>query len=557
MEQKKMRLPVGINDFAQIRTENYYYVDKTSLIRDLLRLPSKVTLFARPHHFGLTLNLSMLEHFFSPGGDKTIFDGLEISKEKDLCEKYMGKYPVISLSMKEIGGETYEEAYRKAADLIVSTAEKFRFLLDSEKLSDLDRKDYRDLLDRHMDSTTLRGSLERLTDFLAKHFGKDAIVLIDEYDAPLIEAVTHGYHSRMMSLIASLLGAVLKSNYSLEFAVLTGRVQIIEECLFSNLNNWILRPVSDKSSAGYFGFTEEEVEKLFSYYGCSDRCDTAGKWYGGYQFGNTEIFCPRDVVTYCSALLDNPAAQPQNYWTNDSEESGIRRFVESYGWKRESQIEKLIAGETIVEEIDEGLTCTEICDPYRAWSMVFAAGYVTQRGEESVWGRRLAIPNLEMRDVFERQMLRRFEEELRADPDILNRFHTVLLSGNTDEVKELFKTYLGVSSSLLGIAPNRLKQNFYDRLLTVLNTDDRWRVKSSREDGDDTAEILAVSGDGRTGIVFGMKYAQDGDLKQACRDALSQMECFQSADAFQDDGVETVLKYAVGCYQDRCEVLPG
>ncbi len=558
MEQKK-RLPVGIDDFQQIRTQGYYYVDKTGLIRHLLVHRPEVTLFARPRHFGSSLNMSMLAHFFSMDGDKSIFDGLEIAQEKELCEKYMGKYPVIHLNMSGIGGETYEEAFRNAADLIVSAAGEFRFLLDSENLTEYDKRDYRALLDRHMDSATLIAGLKDLTWLLERHFGKRVIVLLDGYDAPLEEAVIHGYHGEMMSKIAGMLSAVLKTNTSLEFGVLTGSLRFIQESYFSGgLNNWMVRNITDWSSSGYFGFTEEEVKSLFSYYGCPDRRDTAWRWYGGYQYGNSEVSCPRDVIRYCSDLLDDPDAQPRNDWLGESGGSReIRRLAGAEVWAVRGRLKSLMAGETARVEFHEALTCTDLSEGKRDWSVVLAHGYLTPCGREDSQGMPAAIPNQAMREVFTAQIRACFEAQVRADPDTLNRFYEALRSGDADEVEELFQDCLYEGVLIPGAAPDQLRENFYGRLLTVLNADGRWRVKAGRESGDGYAVILAVSKDEPIGIVIGMKYAQDGDLEQACRDALSQGERLPPADAFQGDGVETVLYYGIGCCKNRCKVMPG
>ncbi len=560
MGQKKKMLPIGIEDFGKLRRKDYYYVDKTGLIRELMNNQAEVTLFTRPRRFGKSLNMSMLAHFFSINGDKHIFDGLEISKEADLCEKYMGKYPVISVTLKGIDALNYKTAYRMAAQLIINTANKFYFLLESEKLSTFDKIRYEKLLDDSMDEGTLCSSLNLLSDLLEKHFGMKAILLIDEYDVPLQKAFMNGYYDQMVSLIRSLLGAALKSNENLEFAVLTGCLRISKESIFTGLNNLKVCSITDKRFDEYFGFTDEEVKNLFSYYGSSGSYDAAKRWYDGYRFGDADVYCPWDVLNFCDSLLDDPDAEPQNYWINTSGNDAVMRFIGMADGRTRDEIESLVAGETIEKKIREDLTYPEM---YRTidnlWSLLFMTGYLTQRGQPRGRVMRLAIPNLEVRDVFVNQILESFDESVRADTDTLNRFCAALRDGDADTVEQLFTRYLERSISIRDNAvPDDRKENFYHGvMLGILMANGRWNVVSNREAGGGYADILARSEDGETGIVIEMKYAGGGDMEGACRDALGQIDERRYMEAFKYTRVKTVRKYGIGCCRKTCRVMPG
>ncbi len=560
MDQRKKRLPVGIDDFQMIRTKNYYYVDKTGLIRDLVEAGSGVTLFTRPRRFGKSLNMSMLANFFSLDGDKAIFDGLEITKEKDLCEQYMGQYPVISLSLKGVDGPDYEIARQMTVNAIVDVSDEFDFLPGSEKLNQNKRNAYRRLLDTHMDDGTLRDSLKTLCHLLEKHFGKRVILLIDEYDVPLANAHLHGYYDQMISLIRALLGAALKTNKSLEFAVLTGCLRVSKESIFTGLNNLDVCSVTDWFSSEFFGFTEEEVKGLLAYYGFSDRFDVVKKWYDGYQFGNTEVYCPWDVLKYSKDLLNRPNAQPKSYWINTSENEVIKRLAKMADGQTRDEIERLIEGETIEKEIHEELTYSEIYKKKdNVWSLLFMTGYLTQRGEPNGQMMRLAIPNLEIRKIFADQIREYFEESVEADTDTLNRFAGALLSGNADEVENLFTQYLENTISVRDpAAPGQEKEMFYHAtLLAILKFCIGLDVRSNRESGDGYPDILAKTADGRIGIVIEVKYARDGNLERSCREALDQIERLRYTDEWKDRRMKTVLKYAVACKRKSCRVMLG
>ena len=381
MEMRKKKLPIGIENFEKLRLENFYYIDKTGLIRELLNNWGEVNLFTRPRRFGKTLNMSMLENFFSLDGDKSIFDGLEISKETALCEEYMGKYPVVSISLKGIDAWSYETAYQMAVRVIIDAAAKFYFLLDSEKLNAHDKAEYQKLLDDTMNEGMFGSSLKLLSGMLEKHYGTKVILLIDEYDVPLAKSHANGYYDQMISLIRSLLGEALKTNSSLKLAVLTGCLRISKESIFTGLNNLKVRSVTDVRFDEYFGFTDMEVKTLLQYYGYPDSYDVAKKWYDGYHFGNVDVYCPWDVLNYCDSLLDDKEAQPENYWINTSSNDAVKRFIqESANYTTKREIESLIAGEVITKEIHQELTYPEIYQTIdNIWSLLFTTGYLTRR----------------------------------------------------------------------------------------------------------------------------------------------------------------------------------
>ena len=559
MEMRKKKLPIGIENFEKLRLENFYYIDKTGLIRELLNNWGEVNLFTRPRRFGKTLNMSMLENFFSLDGDKSIFDGLEISKETALCEEYMGKYPVVSISLKGIDAWSYVTAYQMAVQVIIDAAAKFYFLLDSEKLNAHDKAEYQKLLDDTMNEGMFGSSLKLLSGMLEKHYGTKVILLIDEYDVPLAKAHANGYYDQMISLIQSLLGEALKTNSSLKLAVLTGCLRISKESIFTGLNNLKVRSVTDVRFDEYFGFTDMEVKTLLQYYGYPDSYDVAKKWYDGYHFGNVDVYCPWDVLNYCDSLLDDKEAQPENYWINTSSNDAVKRFIqESANHTTKREIESLIAGEVITKEIHQELTYPEIYQTIdNIWSLLFTTGYLTRRGKAEGRQMKLAIPNLEIRDIFVTQIMEFFRENVREDGDTLNCFCDALQNKDAENVEKIFNDYLRKTISIRDTAVRTgMKENFYHGvLLGILSVKNRWGISSNREMGEGYADILAEPDTGDMGIIIEVKYAHDGDLDGACKAALKQIEYTRYEDELSDDGVENILKYGIACYKKRCRVM--
>ena len=559
MERLKKKLPIGIEDFEKLRLDNFYYIDKTGLIRELLKNWGEVNLFTRPRRFGKSLNMNMLEHFFSMESDKSIFDGLEISKETALCKEYMGKYPVISVSLKGIASQTYETAFRMAVRIVKREALKKQYLLESDTLSESDKREYRLLLDNSMDDSVLCDSLRTLSGLLEKHHGTKVILLIDEYDVPLSKAFAHGYYEQMISLIRNFLGQALKTNSSLKFAVLTGCLRISKESIFTGLNNLKVLSIADERFDEYFGFTDREVRELLEYYDVPDHYDEVKKWYDGYQFGNVEVYCPWDVLNHCDRIRTAPHVQPENYWINTSSNDAVRKFIQSSAdgmTKRE--LESLVAGETVTKEIHQELTYPEMYSTIdNIWSLLFTTGYLTQRGRAEGRKMKLAIPNLAIRDIFETQIMEYFKEKVRKDGETLNAFCDALENGDTESVEKLFIAYMKKTISIRDTASKKeMKENFYHGLLLgILGVKAHWGVVSNHETGEGYADIVAEPDSGETGIIIEVKYAHGGDLDTACREAMKQIEHTRYEEIFLDDGIEHILKYGIACYKKRCRVV--
>jgi len=559
MEMGKKKLPIGIENFEEIRKEDFYYIDKTGLIAELLHNWGAVNLFTRPRRFGKTLNMSMLEQFFSMNGDKSIFDGLAISKESALCEEYMGKYPVVSISLKGMDGFHYEMAFRMGARAVRRAAAKVQYLLASDALSESDKLEYQRLLDSNMDEATFCDSLRILSEMLEKHHKSKVILLIDEYDVPLAKAHANGYYGQMISLIRSLLGEALKTNSSLKLAVLTGCLRISKESIFTGLNNLKVLTIADERFDEYFGFTDKEVKNLLEYYDVMDHYEAVKRWYDGYQFGNVEVYCPWDVLNHCDRIRSEPHAQPENYWINTSSNDAVKRFIEeSANAATKREIERLVAGEVITKEIHQELTYAEVYQSIdNIWSLLFTTGYLTQRGKAEGRQMKLAIPNLEIRDIFETQIMELFKENVREDGEMLNRFCNALQNEDAENVEKIFTEYLRKTISIRDTAVRTdMKENFYHGvLLGILGVKTRWGISSNREMGEGYADILAEPDTGDMGIIIEVKYAHDGNLDVACKEALKQIEYTKYEDDLEDDGVENILKYGIACYKKRCKVM--
>lgn len=559
MGSVKKKLPIGIENFEKLRLDDFYYVDKTGLIAELLRNWGEVNLFTRPRRFGKSLNISMLENFFSIKGDKSIFDGLEISKESELCQEYMGKYPVISISLKGIDALSYEKAFQMAVQIFIGVVSKVQYLLESDALSENDKAKYQKLWDDDMNEAVFCNSLKLLSELLEKHHGTKVVLLIDEYDVPLAKAFEHGYYDQMILTIRNLLGQALKTNGSLKLAILTGCLRVSKESIFTGLNNLKVLTIADKRFDEYFGFTDKEVKELLEYYGVADHYDAVKEWYDGYQFGNVGVYCPWDVLNYCDSLLGDSEAQPENYWINTSNNYAVERFIqESANTTTKREIERLVAGETVTKEIHQELTYP---DMYRTidniWSLLFTTGYLTQRGKAEGRQMKLAIPNLEIRDIYETQIMEFFKENVKKDGETLNRFCDALQNGDAENVEKIFNKYLRKTVSIRDTSVRKaLKENYYHGILIgILGVKDRWGVTSNREMGEGYADILTEPDTGDMGIIIEVKYAHDGNLGAACQEALKQIEYTKYEDDLLDDGVENIIKYGIACYKKRCKVV--
>ena len=558
MIQEKKRLPVGVENFELIMNDNYYYVDKTGLISELIRNGGMVNLFTRPRRFGKTLNMSMLEHFFSIERDQSIFNGLEISKDTKLCEEYMGKYPVISISLKGINAAAYETAFDFAVQIMQRTAEEFQFLSDSEYLSEHDKSVYRELLDSNMSETVFCGGLKILSKLLEKHYRLKVILLIDEYDVPLAKAFENGYYEQMIFLIRSLLEQALKTNDSLKFAIMTGCMRISKESIFTGLNNLKVLSITDERYDEYFGFTDTEVKEMLKYYEIEDHYEEIKNWYDGYQFGDMEVYCPWDVLNYCDKVKDHVDSFPENYWINTSSNDAVRKFIQmSDNFKTKREIEKLLAGGEITKEIHQELTYPEMYQSLgNVWSLLFMTGYLTQRGRLDAKHYKLAIPNLEIRDIFQTQIMEYFKERVKKDGDTLSRFCDALKSGEETKVEEIFESYLKKTISIRDTFVRKAsKENFYHGiLLGILGVKEEWYVSSNQESGEGYSDILVETENSETVILIEVKYANDGNLDQACERALQQIEEKKYDEELRENGVDKILKYGIACYMKRCKV---
>ena len=559
----KKKLPIGIDIFEKLDREEFYYVDKTGMIEDLLQNRSEVNLFTRPRRFGKSLNMSMLKAFFEIGGDPGLFKGLKISTNKEPCEKYMGQFPVISISLKSVEGLDFEAAKKALKDILGEEAGRFYFLTQSSKLTNEEIESYKALLrvgetgDFLMSDTAMEKALLRLSLLLHKHYDKQVILLIDEYDVPLDKAFQYGYYDEMVSLIRNMFGNALKTNPNLFFAVLTGCLRISKESIFTGLNNLKVLTLTDVRFDEYFGFTDTEVKDMLEYYGLSEHYGEVKEWYDGYRFGNVEVYCPWDVINYCDLLKADPDALPQDYWSNTSGNAMVRRFIDKADTQTRDEIERLIAGDEILKEIRQELTYNELDSSIEnLWSVLFTTGYLTQRGQEGK-KYRLAIPNNEIRELFISQIREWFRDVSRKDGETLDQFCEAFPEQNPEKIEEIFSDYLWNTISIRDTASSK-KENFYHGiLLGLLGYKSNWLVKSNAESGIGYSDILVEVPKNRTGIVIELKYAEDGNMDAACEKALQQIEDRDYAAKLKDDGMRNIIKYGIACYKKNCKVMLG
>lgn len=560
MEQ--LRLPVGIEDFAEIRRHGYYYVDKTQLIEQVLNRRNKVSLFTRPRRFGKTLNMSMLQHFFEIGTDPKFFQGLSISKNNELCEKHMGKYPVVSISLKSIHADSYAKAKAQLIKLVNREARRVQFLLDSDRLTAVDKALFSELLDREMEEDTLVSSLQELTELLEIHFGQQVIVLIDEYDVPLAKANQNGYYDEMVLLLRNFFENVLKTNDSLEFAVLTGCLRIAKESIFTGLNNFKVYSITDTDYDETFGFVDDEVKKMLKSLNQQDHYEEVKEWYDGYRFGNTDVYCPWDVVNYCADHLTTPNATPKNYWLNTSGNEVINHFIDSVGEPQKlakTELERLVSGNVVRKRINETITYKELYSTIdNLWSTLFMTGYLTQRGSEDDGRYRLVIPNREIRNIVTDNILSLFQDEVKKDGQMANAFCQALMEGKEKEVERLLTAYMGKTISIRDTFVRKsIKENFYHGiLLGILSFKTGWEVSSNRESGTGFSDILIEIDDSDIGIVIEVKYSDDEDqLEKDCKEALKQIKDRDYTQKLRDAGFHKILKYGIACQIKTCKVL--
>ena len=565
-----LKLPVGIDDFRKLRESEFYYVDKTRLIEQLLLNWSEVTLFTRPRRFGKTLNMSMLKSFFDIGTDKALFDGLYISGNKELCDEYMGKYPVIFLSLKGVEGLTYEEAFEAFVRIMGKEVNRVSFLADSDKLTKIEREQYKGLTIMKngrlaFDKEKLISSLQLLSQLLYKHYGKKVVILIDEYDVPLDKAFQNGYYNEMVSLIRGLFGQALKTNEFLQFAVLTGCLRISKESIFTGLNNFKVMSITDSRFDEQFGFTDSEVKKLLSDYGMDSHFDEVKEWYDGYHFGRADVYCPWDVINHADHLRDDSDAKPQTYWINSSGNSLVRRLINRADSSTKDEIERLIAGEAIEKVIRQDLTYDEIENSIdNIWSVLFTTGYLTQIGEVKLpdsesYAYMLVIPNKEVREVFVLQIQEWFKAVVANDNDTMSLLSKAILDKDEAILARQLNIVMGRMISILDTkAPDDMKENFYHGLLLGLlrGSNPDWLIKSNRESGDGFSDILIKPENPDLGIVIEVKYAKEfKGLDAACDAAMAQIKQKRYDETLRDEGRCDILAYGIAFCRKRCRVV--
>ena len=555
MERKK--LPVGIENFEEIRKEGFYYVDKTGLIRDLLNSWGKVNLFTRPRRFGKTLNMSMLKSFFEIGADGTLFDGLAISRETALCEAYMGKFPVVFVSLKGVDGLTFEDAYIMLKTIIRTEASRHYYLKTSEKVSTENKQIFEEILSGKYEE--MADSLRLLSQMLFQHYGKKAVLLIDEYDVPLDKAFQHGYYREMVALIRSLFGQALKTNDFLQFAVLTGCLRVSKESIFTGLNNFDVNSIVDVEHDEKFGFTESEVHELLHNYGLEDTAPEMKEWYDGYHFGNAEVYCPWDVINYAKKLLADPQAEPQAFWINTSGNDLVKRFVDKADKTTQGEIERLIAGEAIEKAVRLELTYNEIDSSIdNLWSVLFTTGYLTQAGKAARGVYKLVIPNREVREVFILQIQEWFKETVVHDEKPMQAFCQAFLDGNAEEIQKRLTVILGKMISILDTkTKDDQKENFYHGLLLgLLRSEPNWLILSNAESGDGFSDILIEPEDPDAGIVIEVKYSPTlAGMESVCEAAMNQIKekCYD--ERLRNEGRENVTAFGIAFCKKRCRVV--
>lgn len=558
----RKKLPVGIENFEEFSAENFYYVDKTMFIAELLQNWGKVNLFTRPRRFGKSLNMSMLKCFFEIGGDQTLFDGLKITEEKSLCEEYMGQFPVISISLKSIDGPDFEAASAALRTVIGDEAGRFRFLRESSSLDEEEKNAYVRLINVEMKSdatyamsyAALIDSLKTLSRLLAKHYHRKVILLIDEYDVPLDKAFQAGYYDEMVSLIRNMFGNALKTNDNLYFAVLTGCLRISKESIFTGLNNLNVMTVSDPYFCSSFGFTEEEVVEFLRYYGLEEFQNTVREWYDGYRFGDTSVYCPWDVIKYAQILLRDRDAEPENYWANTSGNDLVRRLLKRADQTTRNEIEQLLNGGTIVKNIRQELTYRDIEDSIdNIWSVLYSTGYLIQRGRLPGKQMKLALPNREVKELFIELVKDWFQETTYADSARIQRFCAAFPAGDASTIQDMLHDYLWDSISVRDTAVRiNMKENFYHGMvLGLLRSQGNWLIQSNAETGEGYSDISIQTPD-RIGIVIELKYADDGNLEAACAEALKQIEIKKYAEGLRRRSLKKILKYGLAFCEKEC-----
>lgn len=556
-----LKLPVGIDDFKKLRQSDFYYIDKTRLIEQLLQNWGEVNLFTRPRRFGKTLNMSMLKNFFELGVDQSLFEGLYIAQNHGLCEQYMGKYPVIFLSLKGVEGLTFEDARRMLRTVISNEAARHYDLKQSTQLTEEDKQQFGRILEGS--DEMIVDNIRMLSELLARHYGQKTVILIDEYDVPLDKAFQNGYYREMVSLIRGLFGQALKTNEFLQFAVLTGCLRVSKESIFTGLNNFKVLSIADARFDEQFGFTDEEVRGLLADYQLSSHFAEAKEWYNGYHFGNADVYCPWDVINYADHLRADSTARPEAYWINSSGNGLVRRFVHLADRTTKSEIERLIAGEAVEKAVRLELTYDEIDSSIdNMWSVLFTTGYLTNVGKVELpdggVAYKLVIPNREVREVFVYQIREWFQQTVVKAPLPMQDLCKAFLMGDAAEIQDSLNRILAKMISILDTsARENQKENFYHGLLLgLLRSDPDWEISSNRESGDGFSDILIKTENPESGLVIEVKYSDTmSGLEKACEKAIIQIKDRRYDAVLREDGREDIFAYGIAFCKKRCKVV--
>ena len=557
-----LKLPVGIEDFREIRRNGFYYIDKTRLIEQLLDSWGKVNLFTRPRRFGKTLNMSMLRYFFEIETDKTLFDGLHISQRSDLCDEYKGKFPVVSLTLKGVDGLTFEKAKNKLLKLVALEADRFDFLKSSDKLTDNEKQRYGALVRMQdgkyvMDEDTLESALQTLSELLYRHYGQKVIILIDEYDVPLDKAYQNGYYREMVAMIRSLFGEALKTNEFLQFAVLTGCLRVSKESVFTGLNNFKIFSITDARFDEQFGFTEDEVKKMLKDYQLEDRLAEIKEWYDGYHFGEADIYCPWDVINRVDDLCDKPKEPPKCYWINSSGNALVKRFVSIANRTTQDEIERLIAGEPIEKSVRLDLTYDEIDKSIdNIWSVLFTTGYLTQVGMTEQGAYKLVIPNKEVRSVYISQIKDWFDQKIVDNAEQMTSFWKAIEDGNAEAIEQYLNQTLSNTISIFDTKAPEKENSYHTFLAGMLTGNTDWVVKSNVEAGEGFVDIIIKPQNPDDGIIFELKYSREASgLDKACERAIKQIKDRRYSEYLKNDGRHNMTLYGIAFYKKRCKVV--
>lgn len=553
----KITMPVGVSDFRKIREKGSYYVDKTGLIEEIIRTEdTEVTLFTRPRRFGKTLGMSMLAHFWDIREDsRELFKGLKISENQELCEKWMNQYPVVFLSFKDIDGLDYSLAYKRLCGQFSDLFLKYDYLLDSDRVNGTDKKNFREIRDENADEGLISRSLSILMRMLKDYYNKQVILLLDEYDVPVAKGNTNGYYEQMLDMISGILSTALKDNTSLKFAIVTGCLRITKESIFTGVNNFTVDTILDKRYDEFFGFSQDEVNKILADTGLAVHTEEMQKWYDGYRFGDMDVYCPWDVVNHVNNLLINPTIKPVGYWKNSSGNEIIRSFIDYFGPAITQKLETLLSGQYIVENIREDITYDYLHSTEdNFWSILYLTGYLTRVKDDEAakalpeGSYAVKIPNKEVREIFETIIKEWFKESTqRMDRKAL---FASIWNGDaekaTAEVTRLLRRTISYYD---------YREDFYHAFFAGIFAGAGYVVESNREHGEGRSDIVVQDYAGDRAAVFEVKYAKKlDDLEEECEKAISQIDEKMYAEEFKDNYAE-VICYGIAFYKKRCKIL--